>query len=78
MEPGTAKTSRPKSEARRAVISEPERREASTTTTPDESPAMIRLRIGKFWGRGSMPGGYSESSRWSSASFSRSRRCSRG
>ena len=61
MEPGTAKTSRPKSVARRAVISEPERRDASTTTTPEERPAMIRLRIGKFCGRGSVPGGYSES-----------------
>ena len=33
-EPGTAKTSRPCSRAKRAVMSEPERRAASTTTTP--------------------------------------------
>ena len=36
--PGTANTSRPKSLARRAVMSEPVRREASTTTTPDGEP----------------------------------------
>ena len=56
IEPGTANTSRPKSAASRAVMREPERREASTTTTPEESPAMMRLRIGKFCGRGSVPG----------------------
>ena len=45
------------------MIKDPERRDASTTTTPEERPAMIRLRIGKFCGRGSVPGGYSETSR---------------
>ena len=35
-EPGTANTSRPCSSAMRAVISEPERRAASTTTTPSD------------------------------------------
>ena len=48
-------------------MSEPERRDASTTTTPDEIPAMMRFRMGKFWGRGSAPGGYSETRRWSTA-----------
>ena len=43
-EPGTAITSRPASAASRAVISEPERGAASTTTVPGASPAMIRLR----------------------------------
>ena len=45
--PGTAKTSRPCSPARRAVISEPERSAASTTTTPSEMPEISRLRRGK-------------------------------
>ncbi len=46
-EPGTAITSRPASAAIRAVISDPERGAASTTTVPSASPAMIRLREGK-------------------------------
>ena len=46
-EPGTASTSRPCSAARRAVISEPERSSASTTTTASDRPEMIRLRRGK-------------------------------
>ena len=37
-EPGTANTSRPCSSAMRAVISEPERRAASITTTPSDKP----------------------------------------
>jgi hypothetical protein len=44
MLPGTAKTSRPCSSASRAVMSEPESSEASTTTTPRLSPLMMRLR----------------------------------
>ena len=36
--------------ARRAVISEPERSAASTTTTPSDRPEMIRLRRGKVAG----------------------------
>ena len=52
-EPGTAKTSRPCSPASRAVISEPERRAASTMTTPTESPEISRLRRGKSRARGS-------------------------
>ena len=51
--PGTAKTSRPVSRAKRAVIEEPERSVASTTSTPQESPAMTRFLIGKCMGRGS-------------------------
>ena len=43
-EPGTAITSRPASAASRAVISEPDRGAASTTTVPLLIPAMIRLR----------------------------------
>ena len=46
-EPGTANTSRPCSAASRAVISEPERSSASTTTTPRDRPEMMRLRRGK-------------------------------
>src|SRR5262245_42034357 len=45
--PGTAKTSRPCSPASRAVISDPERSAASTTTTPSEIPDISRLRPGK-------------------------------
>ena len=46
--PGTANTSRPKSAAAPAVINAPLRSAASTTTTPRASPAMVRLRAGKF------------------------------
>ena len=58
-EPGTAKTSRPCSSAKRAVISEPERAAASTTTTPSAIPEMIRLRRGKWRACGSLPSGNS-------------------
>ena len=51
-EPGTANTSRPCSAAMRAVISDPERRAASTTTTPSEVPEISRLRRGKSRARG--------------------------
>ena len=46
--PGTAKTTRPCSAASRAVISEPLRRAASTTSTPSASPEMMRFRVGKL------------------------------
>ena len=46
-EPGTAKISRPCSNASRAVISDPDRAEASTTTVPNAMPEMSRLRRGK-------------------------------
>ena len=58
-EPGTANTSRPCSSAIRAVIREPERRAASTTTTPSASPEISRLRRGKSRARGSQPSGIS-------------------
>jgi len=45
-EPGTAKTSLPCSFARRAVMSEPDRRAASTTKVAWARPATMRLRLG--------------------------------
>ena len=54
-EPGTASTSRPASLASRAVISEPERMAASTTTTASAEPAISLLRRGKSRARGSQP-----------------------
>src|SRR5262249_2301919 len=53
--PGTANTSRPCSPAKRAVISEPERSAASTTTTPSEIPEITRLQRGKSFPRGEKP-----------------------
>jgi hypothetical protein len=58
--PGTAKTSRPCSPAKRAVISEPERSAASITTTPSEIPEISRLRRGKSLPRGEKPGGLAD------------------
>ena len=58
--PGTAKTSRPSSSAKSAVISAPLRSLASTTTTAADSPAMIRFLAGKRHGAGSTPGPYSD------------------
>lgn len=52
--PGTAMATRPSSStASRAVMFAPELTAASTTTTPSESPAITRLRRGKWPGRGS-------------------------
>ena len=48
------------SPARRAVIRLPERKVASTTTTPSDKPEMIRLRRGKWRPRGSSSSGCSE------------------
>ena len=59
-EPGTANTSRPCSAAIRAVISDPERCAASTTTTPSAAPEISRLRRGKSRARGTCPSGISE------------------
>ena len=59
-EPGTAKTSRPCSAAMRAVISEPDRCAASTTTTPIAAPEIRRLRRGKSRASGTCPIGISE------------------
>ena len=58
--PGTAKTSRPSSSARSAVMSAPLRSRASTTTVAAQRPATMRLRAGKRHGAGSTPGAYSE------------------
>src|ERR1700756_276728 len=58
-EPGTASTSRPCSRAIRAVISEPDCRAASTTSTPRLRPEMSRLRLGKCLACGTVPGGIS-------------------
>ena len=45
--------------ASRAVISEPKRLAASTTTSPRERPEISRLRRGKSRARGSHPSGIS-------------------
>ncbi len=58
-EPGTAKISRPSSAANFAVMREPDRRAASTTTTARQRPATIRLRRGKSRPRASQPKGLS-------------------
>lgn len=68
--PGTAITSRPASAASRAVMSEPDRGAASTTTVPSASPAMIRLREGKWRASGWLPGGCSATSSASCATCS--------
>jgi len=54
--PGTANTSRPCSPANRAVISEPDRSAASTTTTPSEIPEFRQLWRGESFPRGEKPG----------------------
>ena len=59
MRPGTAPTSRLSSVAISAVISEPDRSRASTTTVIRLSAAMIRLRAGKVQRRAVVPGGSS-------------------
>ena len=58
--PGTAATVRPRSVARSAVMSEPERVAASTTTVSVERAAMMRLRAGKHQRWPPKPGGISE------------------
>src|SRR6266852_3456327 len=57
-----ASTSRPCSAARRAVMSEPESRAASTTRQPRARPEMRRLRRGKFPALGGVPSGNSDTS----------------
>ena len=54
-----ANTSRPCSAAVRAVISVPDRRAASTISTPKATPEMMRLRRGKSCARGANPGAFS-------------------
>ena len=75
--PGTARTSRPSSIARRAVINAPDRAAASTTTVARDSPARMRLRSGKWCFRGGVPGGYSVISAPSTASSAANPACSR-
>ena len=58
--PGTAKTSRPVSSAKSAVISAPLRSRASTITVAEARPATMRFRAGKRHGAGSTPGAYSD------------------
>ena len=58
--PGTAATGRPSCAAKSAVVSEPERSAASTTTVSAASPAMIRLRATKFQRKAANPGGSSD------------------
>ncbi len=57
---GTTNSSRPRSSAHRAVIRDPDRTPASTTTTARDSPAMTRFRWGKVHFSGCCPGGSSE------------------
>jgi len=49
--PGTAKTSRPCSSASLAVMSDPLRGAASTTTVPRQIPLISRFRTGKWPGK---------------------------
>jgi hypothetical protein len=65
--PGTAPTSRPRSAANSAVMSEPERSAASTTTVMCASAAISRLRAGNAQRCGPRPGGSSETTQPSSA-----------
>ncbi len=58
--PGTAPTARPSSAAKSAVVSEPERSVAWTTTVAAPSAAMMRLRAMKHQRWPSAPGGSSE------------------
>ena len=58
--PGTAPTGRPSCSAKSAVVSDPERSVASTTTVAAASPAMRRLRATKHQRYGVKPGGSSE------------------
>ncbi len=62
----------------RAVISEPDLGAASTTSVPAASPAMMRLRDGKWRASGSVPGGCSAISRPCSATCSCRSACSGG
>ncbi len=60
------------------VMSEPLYSLASTITVPSVRPLMIRLRTGKFWGEGDVPGANSVSSRPVLRIFSVNWRCSLG
>ena len=56
MFPGTANTSRPCSAAKRAVISAPLFSGASTTSTPQLRPLILRFRLGNVHFAGGVPG----------------------
>ena len=56
--PGTTPTGRAYSAAVRAVLSDPERRPASTTTVPAVIVAMSRLRVRNRDRVGALPGSY--------------------
>ena len=77
-DPGTARTSRPRSAAQRAVLSAPLLAVASTTTTASARAAMMRLRRGNRQPTGASEPPSSESTQPLSAISSRSRRCSLG
>ena len=77
-EPGTAKTSRPCSAAIRAVISEPERCAASTTTTPSAAPGDQPVAAGEIRARGTWPSGISEIAPPCSSSAASKSSCSGG
>jgi hypothetical protein len=62
----------------RAVISEPERRAASTMTTPTDNPEINRLRRGKSRPRGSHDIGISLNTAPRSRMLSASGTCSSG
>ena len=57
IEPGTAKTSRFCSTAKRAVIIAPLLKSPSTIRVPSVRPDMMRLRRGKYSERGFVPSG---------------------
>ena len=76
--PGTAKTSRPSSSAKSAVMSAPLRARASTTIVAAQRPATIRLRAGNRQGAGSTPGAYSETTGRSRAIRAASAACAAG
>src|SRR5581483_10733880 len=76
--PGTANTSRPCSSAQRAVMSEPLRSAASTTTVASVIPLIRRLRRGKWKARGGAPHGSSLTSAPRAAIVAVSSRCHDG
>jgi hypothetical protein len=76
--PGTAPTGRPSCCAKSAVVSEPERSVASTTTVRAARPAISRLRATKHQRKAVKPGGSSETTQPRATSCAWSRRCEAG
>ena len=72
--PGTAPTGRPSCCAKSAVVSEPERSVASTTTVSAARPAISRLRATKHQRYAVKPGGSSETTQPRSTSCAWRRR----